>query len=152
MAIDEGFIIISNDVVQNILSKVDTTLLCHPFGGQNIGIWLNDMPDVTTFGDNNRLFHLNYDSKEKAAKRKEVCHSALGIHKSYPEEMRLYWKIFLNENKNVTYEIPPIAFPCRHPRGINYKVFEGQYFAEPILCKNNPIWEKGEFFKGRQGK
>ena len=151
MAIDEGFIIISNDVVQNFLSKVNTTLLCHPFGGQNIGIWLNDMPDVTTFGDNKRLFHLNYDSNEKAAKRKEICHTALGIHKSYPEKMRLYWKVFLKED-NVTYEVPPVVFPCRIPRGINYKVFGKPYFAEPKLCKKNPIWKRGEFWKGRQNE
>ena len=147
VAIDEGFVILSSDLVKSIIDRINTTLLCHPFGGQNIGIWLNDYTGVQTFGDNKRLFHLNFDSKVVAAKRREICSTALGIHKSYPEEMRIYWNVYQKEPKNRTYIVPPIVFPCRFPRGINYKVFGGNWFAEPKLCKDNPIWS--EAFKGR---
>ena len=149
VAIDEGFIIMSSDLIKNFLSKINTTLLCHPFGGQNIGIWLNGM-NVTRFGDNKRLFHLRFESKVKASKRTEICHTALGIHRSYPEEMRLYWRIYQKEDKNVSYEIPKISFPCRLPPGLNYKVMFKKYFAKPKLCRDNPIRDRGEYFKGRQ--
>ena len=113
-------------------------------------MWLKGIPDLQTFGDNKRLFQLSYDSKEKAAKRNEICDTALGIHRSYPEEMKIYWKVFQNEEPSNLF-VPPIVFPCDVPLGIDYSVFSGKYFAEPKPCKDKPIWERGEYFKGRQG-
>ena len=49
VAIDEGFIILSSDLVKSILDIINTTLLWHPFGGQNIGIWLDDYPGLQAF-------------------------------------------------------------------------------------------------------
>ena len=150
VSIDEGFIILTKDLVSSILDRVNTTLLCHPYGGQAIGMWLKDVPNLQTFGDNKRLFHLRYDSKEKAAKRKEICNTALGIHQSYPEEMKIYWKVFKNEEP-ADQNVPPVAFPCRLPLGINYRIYSGKYFAVPKPCKDKPIWDRGEYFIGRQG-
>ena len=148
VAIDEGFVILSSDLVRSILDRMNSTLLCHPFGGQNIGIWLNGYPGLQAFGDNKRLFHLNFDSKYVAAKRPEICKTALGIHRSYPEEMKIYWDVYQKEPKNKSYIVPPITFPCHIALGLNYRVFSGDWFAEPKLCKDNPIW-KGTF-EGRQ--
>ena len=150
IAIDEGFIILTKDLVKSILDRVNTTLPCHPYGGQAIGMWLKNVSNLQTFGDNKRLFHLRFDSKEKAAKRNEICSTALGVHQSYPEEMKIYWDVFKNE-KPTNHSVPPIVFPCRFPPGINYKIFGGRYFAEPKPCKDKPIWERGEYFKGRHG-
>ena len=148
--IDEGFIILTKDLVKSILDRVNTTLPCHPFGDQALGMWLKNVSNLQAFGDNKRLFHFGFDSKEKAAKRDEICTTALGIHQSYPEEMKIYWDVFQNE-KPTNHSVPPIVFPCHFPLDINYKVYGRKYFAEPKLCKEKPIWERGKHFKGRQG-
>ena len=80
------------------------THMC-PYGGQALGMWLKDVPNLQRFGENKR-FHLSYDSKEEAAKRNEICDTALGIHKSYPEEMKIYWKVFQTKEPSNPFVLP----------------------------------------------
>ncbi|XP_046863715.1 beta-1,3-galactosyltransferase 6-like isoform X3 [Xenia sp. Carnegie-2017] len=39
---DEAFLIVTPDVVQYIVDRKNTSLMCHPWGGQSLGYWLND--------------------------------------------------------------------------------------------------------------
>ena len=75
--------------------------MCFVWESQAIGYWVKNISNLTTFADNTRLLHrqTGFSSKKDVEKRKEICHSVLAIHKSYPEWMRLYWSIYLNENK-----------------------------------------------------
>ena len=144
--------IVTRDLTEYFLSQLNTTLLCHPYADQAMGLWLNDFPNLQTFADNERIFHSHFDSKEKAVKRHEICNTTLAIHQSYPKEMKIYWNVYLRE-KNETHNVPAIVFPCNLPRHVNYTVFRGSmYFAKPILCKDNPVWNRGERYIGRGGK
>ena len=88
-------------------------------------------------------------------KRKEICHTVLAIHKSYPDRMRLYWGIYEKENKNMAYYVPPTSYNCRYPLAMDYMVWRNKkkWFSEPKLCKDHPTWKRdGEIeYKGRQG-
>ena len=56
--IDEGWMILSRDIMDEILSKVNNTLLCHPFGGQSVALWIQDSKlDIKWFPDNKRIIH-----------------------------------------------------------------------------------------------
>ena len=77
--------------------------------------------------------------------------TALGIHKSYPEEMKIYWYVYLKEPKD-QYKVPPVAYPCHLKPVLNYKVFVKRWFAEPKPCKDNPVWGSSDYYIGRGGK
>ena len=64
--------------------------------------------------------------------------------------MELYWNISQHENKGIKPEVPPETFDCKFPFGIDENKY-GPRFA-PKLCKDNPVWNFGEYFKGSQEK
>ena len=146
---DEAFIIITRDLVQSFLDRKNSTLLCQAYGDQSIGLWLNAIPTFTKFADK-RLGDLRPREKIKVRTGHEICLGKIGIHKSYPEYMRLYWNISQHENKNIKAEVPPESFDCKFPHGIDENKY-GPRFA-PKLCKDNPVWNFGEFFQGSQDK
>ena len=146
---DEAFIIITKDLIQSFLDRKNSTLLCQPYGDQSIGMWLNAISTLTKFEDK-RLGDLKPREKIKTRNGHETCQSKLGIHKSYPEEMKLYWNISQHENKDIKPEVPPETFDCKFPFGIDENKY-GARFA-PKLCKDNPVWNFGEYHQGSQEK
>ena len=146
--LDEAFILLTSDLIRSILARKDTTLLCHPFADQSIGLWMNSVPNLLTFADSNRLGDPRRLEKIKLQKGREICHTKLGIHKSYPDDMRHWWNTYLHEEKQVNPQVPPISYSCHLPIGINESKYGGPY--TPKLCKDRPIWNFGEFFKGSQ--
>ena len=118
---------------------------------QAIATWLNNVTNVTTFVDNKRLAQFGISSGE-IAKRKEVCQTLLGIHQSYPEQMKFYWDIYQKENRSIVYHPPPVEYPCPFPRKFDYKAFLGtEGYHDMKLCKDNPTWSSMPYVKGRQG-
>ncbi|KAK3746544.1 hypothetical protein QZH41_005604 [Actinostola sp. cb2023] len=67
IAMDEGFVIISIDLAQEIIKR-NNSLCCSPFGGQMIAMWVNLLEhegyDVTYFPDNSRLMHYRSSLKK----------------------------------------------------------------------------------------
>lgn len=151
MILDEGFIIVTEDIVKSFLNRANKTLLCHPSGSQSLGMWLKDVPGLQTFGDNKRIFHHQIDFSRTVGKSRDICRTALAIHQSYPKKMKTYWDIYLKLD-NRSYILPPIAFPCDFPQVYDYRVARGIWFAVPKLCKDLPVWNRGEYFKGRARK
>jgi hypothetical protein len=155
--LDEAFYLASNDIVQSFLDRRDI-LMCFVWESQAIGYWVKNISNLTTFADNTRLLHrqTGFSSKKDVEKRKEICHSVLAIHKSYPEWMRLYWSIYLNENKTAplkALKVPSVSYNCRYPLAMDYKVWpvKSIWFSEPKLCKDNPTWNRLGEYKGRRG-
>ncbi|CAB4044671.1 Hypothetical predicted protein [Paramuricea clavata] len=95
-----------------------------------------------------RVGSLGPDEKVTRRTGDEICQTKLAIHNAYPEEMRLFWNISQHENKNVKPEIPPVTFNCELPHGIDVKSIRPP--REPKLCKDNPVWDFGEYWKGSQ--
>ena len=151
VGIDEAFILITRDVTKSFLDKKNSkssTLLCNPHGGISIGLWLNDRPDVITFADNKRLGDLDKKERLKRLKGDEICHTRLGVHRTYPDIMRIYWSIYQKENRNVKSQIPPVTYDCPLPRFINNTKLRAKIRSK--LCRENPMWNMGEYWQERK--
>ena len=151
--LDESFYLTSKDIVQSFLRRKDI-LMCNVWESQSIGYWLKIISNLTTFTDNKRLLHdrSEFDSEKDLQEKKEVCHSHLGIHESYPEKMKSFWSMYEKEKKNVAYHVPPISYDCKYQIEMDYTVWHGNelWFSEPKPCKDNPIWDRVGEYKGRR--
>jgi hypothetical protein len=147
--VDDGFLIVTNDLAQTFLREQNTTLKCHPYGDQAIAMWMNKIPGVTYFGDP-RVQHGGLKRK-KIRQSDDMCEKFLALHRSYPAEVELYWRRYLSHSgTRKNYTTPPITYPCGTiNKTYNYRSFRGRYRAEPKLCRENPIWSIGEFYAGR---
>ena len=149
---DEGFVIVSNDLAQTFLREQNKTLMCHPYGDQAMSMWINDISGVTYFGDPRVHHHLaardhilqHYD---------DICGNFLAIHGSYPVEIEKFWVHSLSKDTKKKYPIPAITYPCgERSKTYNYMSFGGMYNAKPKPCRENPTWNIAEFYRGRSGK
>ena len=158
--VDEGWLLMSADLVDEALSKYNTTLQCHPYGDQAVALWMIDSKyNVTYFSDNDRVIHEATSYHLEKYLRKDICILYLSLHGSYPETMKKYWSIIHNNSnsnskqsndndsrpqKRLQYHIPPIKQfheVCPFPE----KDFDVNYFYpdlrfQPKPCKDEPIW------------
>ena len=148
--VDEGWHLTSSDVVGEFVAKKDTNL-CHPFGDQAFSLWLNDMQGMIYFADNKRVYHGVAARNPGLLHRSEVCHSFISLHGSYPKEMLSFWQIASKEESG-SYVLPPVEDNCRLSKTMRWKTFGGFYYAVPKPCRDNPIWQKGNMYSGRQGR
>ncbi|XP_012564874.2 uncharacterized protein LOC101237488 isoform X1 [Hydra vulgaris] len=152
---DESIILLSKDLIEKFLYQDPQKMLCHRWGGQMIGIWINNL------GINNfRYKHdtrLHHDPPAEHVpyfnNKTDICSSYIGIHGSYPSKMRSFWNssnfnTFIN-NKTLDEH----CVYCKYNQTINWKLFFGEWKAEPKLCKDNPNWGGmfGATYPGRQG-
>ena len=141
--IDEGFVLLGADLAEEIIRR-NKSLYCHPFGDQMIEMWFSRLREeginVKYFPDNGRLMQFGLRPYKPS---QNMCQDLLGIHKTYPDQMRLYW----NRTKDVWYSSPrsfkKIAIKdytnyCKFPRGYNWKAIPGIYRHEP-----KPCWKPG---------
>ena len=149
--VDEGFVIVSNDLVQIFIQEQNNSLMCHPFGDQAMAMWINDIENVTYFGD--PRVHYGVTANDPVfEKHPELCKDFLALHGSYPIQIEQYWqKILLTPSKR--YTVPEISYPCGdQDKKYNKTNFQGMYYADPIPCKDFPVWNKGKAYVGRSGK
>lgn len=144
---DEGFLILSRDLVEEILSKEKTTLICGPYGGLSIGHWVKTSKlNVTNFMDNNRLAHEVTSSKGNKYLVKDICERYIGLHGTYHVYMQKYWDLYTSSSDNDRhYIIPEMASfdkLCRH--GFTLTMHGGK------LCKDKPVYGNGQQYKGRE--
>ena len=150
MRVDEGFVIVSNDLAQTFLREQNKTLMCHAYGDQAMIMWINNIPGVTYFGDP-RVHHAVVN-RDNILQYEDICENFLALHGSYPAEVDSFWKHYLSKRTKKKYTIPPVTYPCgTMSKTFNYRSFGGMYHAEPRPCRENPIWNIGEFYAGRNG-
>lgn len=152
MRIDEGFVIVSNDLAQQFLREQYTSLMCHPFGTQAIVMWINSIPGVTYFGDS-RVHHAVV-SVNHILQNENICENFLALHGAYPLGMTQFWKHYQNSKKTASYLIPPVTYPCGNMSrtSYDYRKFNGIYRAKPKPCREKPVWTIADFYPGRSGK
>lgn len=146
--VDEGWLILTKDLVDEILNKADTTLLCHPYGDQAVALWMNNSTyNVTYFVDNQRIIHktTGYDPKYY---KKTVCEEYLSLHGVFHHEMRKLWLIShklyrARLNSMPQYNITPIIpFEklCPYSKVFSTEGFYPEYRFEPRPCRMKPSW------------
>lgn len=149
--IDESFILLSYDLVETFLSWNEETLLCHPFGDQQLGIWLNYLPNFKGFFDF-RLHHHPPASKNSNIRNlNNICDRYLGLHGTYPEDMRRFWSRANDGKKALTKWIPVYPKACHHRPYFKWQDIKPMFRYKPELCAKNPRWNmKREMWAGRQ--
>lgn len=162
--VDEGWMILSRDIITEALSKYNTTLLCHPFGDQAVALWIKESKlNITWFSDR-RVVHSATAYANKRYRKENLCNRYLALHGTYQMEMLLYW-IFSksevvplhrvsNNLKNTNYEIPRIPRiqdVCKTNLSFTTSAFYPHVRFEPKLCRDNPKWRiTNDDFVGRQ--
>ena len=143
------------DIVDEIVKNRDD-LPCHRFGDQAVALWIYDMMrrrEIKWYGDMRIHHHPVAASISEFKIRKEICHTFLSLHGSFTTEMKVFNLIQEQERQTMgsVYSIPPVVDFCPYLRqDFNLKWFDPTYYADPIPCKDNPVWEKGgNFFIGR---
>ena len=146
---------LTEDLVRDILKSRDS-LPCSRFADQSLAMWIYHLmkqKPITWYGDE-RIFHHPPSATVNEFKvRKEICHTYISLHGTYPIEQRVYRLIDLQERQTYgqKYVIPPAVDVCPYSReNFNWKWFDPTYYTEPVPCGKNPVWsEGGEVFIGR---
>ena len=143
--------IVSNDLIQHFLKEQNESLMCHPFGDQAMAMWINDIDNVTYFGD--PRVHYEVSAYEPILElHSDICEDFLALHGSYPVQIEQYWRRMLTTPWK-RYLVPQLSYPCGdQDRKYNTTYFEGIYHAEPIPCKDSPFWNISGVYVGRSGK
>ena len=149
--VDEGFVIVSNDLIQHFIKEENKSLMCHPFGDQAMIMWINAIENVTYFGDP-RVHHEVTADKPILEQYPEICSKFLALHGSYPAQIEQYWRRILVVRKR-KYRVPRITYPCGNMnKTFEKNNFQGMYYADPIPCRDSPVWNIGNMYVGRSGK
>ena len=159
VAMDEGFLIVSKDIAQELIKR-NESLYCHPMGGQMIAMWINLLEkehyNVTYFADNSRLIH--YRAYLKADKKTaNLCSDVIGIHESYPQQMKEYWNLTKDTWFNMSFTKvirKPYNEYCGQPKGWDWRVLNAFWRHEPKPCwmpgLSWPELDKYTSHKGRE--
>ena len=146
--VDEGWMILSRDIIKEALSKLNSTLLCHPFGDQAVALWIKDSKlDIKWFPDNDRIVHHATAYKEKQYMFSELCHRYLAMHGSYQLQMLKYWIVTREHLKNTKRNkmhfmpaIPQFSSFCTKNRTFDLNAFYPHVRFPAKLCKDKPEW------------
>ncbi|XP_047138579.1 uncharacterized protein LOC100208400 [Hydra vulgaris] len=155
--VDEGWMLLSRDIIDEALSKLNTTLQCHPFGDQAVAMWIRDSKiNITYFMDNDRVIHAATAFIEDKYMTPNICQYYLALHGAYPSQMLKYWilsksidKVRLNINNKIS--IPPFDTVCKYSKEFDWRWFYPHVKFEPKPCHTNPVWSITHTeFKGRE--
>ena len=145
--VDEAWVILTRDLIDEILEKRNTSLLCSPYGDQAVAIWINNSSkNVTYFMDNQRIIHKSA-GKDQNFFTANLCINYMSLHGTYPRAMRQFWlvsRVFREKTvKSIMYnitEIKPFGNLCPHSRQFDFRGFIKEYRFEPKRCSENPKW------------
>ena len=139
----------SNDLIQHFIKEEYKSLMCHPYGDQAMMMWINDIENVIYFGDRRVTYS---DDKLNLEEHPDICAHFLAVHGSYPVRIEQYWQRTLVTPRK-RYPVPNITYPCGdQDKRFNKTNFKGMYYADPIPCKDSPVWQIGDMYVGRSGK
>ena len=149
--VDESFILLSFDLIDLFFSWEDETMLCHPFGDQQLAIWLKRASITEGFYDR-RLHHHPPASKISTFKNmRGICNHYMGLHGTYPKDMRKFWSVADDGKKNVTEWISIYPEACQFQPYLDWKDIRPPYRYQPKRCIDNPRWaDRREMWGGRE--
>ncbi|XP_047133129.1 uncharacterized protein LOC100197483 isoform X1 [Hydra vulgaris] len=154
---DESIILLSRDLIEIFLGQDPETMLCHKWADQMIGIWINTMslPNFH-YRHDIRLYHNPPASfVEKFKNEKNICSTYIGVHGSYPNQMKTFWKNRGISNFNNKKTLNDHSVYCFYNQYMNWKLFLNEFHAEPTLCINDAHWDgtfEATYYYGRQGE
>jgi len=147
MRAEESVILFSVDIVLRFLKQNVNTMKCHPFAGQMIAQWTVDMGLHNFFRHDNRLHHTPVVSKQLSLLTiKHICRTFIGIHGSYPKEMRILYKHrgrFVDRKKSILdYSFVMVS---SYFGNYTWRSFGDKWRFKPKLCISNPTWNLSGF-------
>ena len=163
--VDEGFTILTFDIIKESLDRLNTTLMCSALGDQAVALWVTSSKlNVTYFYDNDRLLHSVPENEVRDYLVSGICDRYIGIHQAYPKYMYQYWRVMRYDDvkhkkkreKSIRNIHPVTAIPkfskrCRLSTAFDWRGFRKTWSFEPKPCRNDPTWEKStQEFLGRQ--
>jgi len=163
--VDEGWMMLSRDIIDEALAKLNSTLPCHPFGDQAVALWVRDSKlKIKWFPDNERIVHAAVVYNERKYIFPNFCGKYLAMHGSYQDQMLKYWILMTEDNNNhqkklpgnlkPRYHIPPVPdfySVCHSENAFDVNEFWPEYRFQPKLCKDKPEWSvTKERFIGRE--
>ena len=156
--VDEGWMILTRDIIDEALSKLNTTLQCHPYGDQAVALWIKDSKlNITYFLDNERVIHAATAFMGDKFMLSNICQNYLALHGAYPTQMLKYWILtesFDKKNVKKNYymkDIPPFHTVCKYSKDFDWRWFYPHVKFEAKPCHTNPVWTiTNEEFKGRE--
>ena len=145
--VDEAWLMLTRDLIEEVLEKRNSTLLCSPYGDQAVAIWMgNSSKNVTYFMDNHRIVHKSAGKDQKFF-TKDVCMKYLSLHGTYPKAMRQLWlvaSVFRQRTPGaIAYtvnKIEPFDRLCPHSPRFDYRGFIPEYQFKPEPCNEKPKW------------
>ena len=139
--VDESFLMLSKDIVWNILERMSSTLQCYQYDA--VALWIKESGlNITYFSDN---FRVHYKGLDVVSSSALLCEDYLGIHNTYPDYMRQYWDIESRklERRSLRYKTPPeinrFSSVCEH-QVFDYKLVNEAFEESPTLCKDNLVF------------
>ena len=160
--VDEGWLLLTNDLIQEALAKFNTTLECHPFGDQAVALWMiQSKYNVTYFYDNERVINQVTAFNERDYLASEICYKYISLHGSYPAVMRRYWSIMkksrLQNWKARHYNIPAIPRyldKCPFDNKVfDFRNFWPEFRFDTKPCKDNSKWSNSDSeYQGREDR
>lgn len=163
---EESMILMSRDLMEHFILQDPFSMRCHPWADQMIGVWVTDLGDNYIFRHDDRLHHAPIvDQMPKLRDVDEKCAKYIGIHGTYPADMRLFWKqkgtIYYNFTSNEDRikqlgDLTTNSAVCELVHNFNYLIFEPEWQYEPKRCIYNPVWNTkkqtviGGVYSGRQ--
>ena len=156
--VDDGWMLLSNALIQSFLSREDL-LLCHPFGDQQVAIWLNDEKNVEIFHD----FRIHHHPPAKVVhsfqRNPFICKEYIAVHGTYPTQMLLFWDASLKlRDPPMPSEVllMPSYRYCPYDRTFDWRFIAAAgewYRLPPKPCRENPTWDLPTSpFLGREKK
>ena len=158
--VDEGWLMLTRNLVDEVLSKINSTLPCHPFADQAVALWvIHSRYNVTYFYDNERVINKATAFKVQEYLKPDICEKYLSLHGSYPRFMKMYWNITRTnrsmKKKQRRYSIPAIPYyldKCPYDNKVfDLKNFWPQFRYDTKPCKEEPRWpNSNEVFPSRE--
>ena len=163
---EESMILLSRDLIEHFLLQNPVHVRCHPWADQMIGVWVTDLSENELYRHDDRLHHAPVvDQLPKLREVENKCRKYIGIHGTYANDMRLFWKQrgiitynFTSKSDRVEQigDLVTNSAVCELVHTFNYLVFEPEWQYEPKRCIYDPVWNTkkqtvlGGAYAGRQ--
>ncbi|XP_065659766.1 uncharacterized protein LOC124817580 [Hydra vulgaris] len=151
---EESIILLSRDIVEIFLGQDPEKILCNRWADQMIGIW-NNILNLPKFYHHDRRLHHDPPARDIDSFRtkKNICTEFIGVHGSYPIQMRTLWQHRGSSNYEKSSSLDNYSDFCWFDSIMNWENFGPDWRVEPKLCKTDPDWggKFGSAYTGREG-
>lgn len=154
---EESMILLSRDLVERFLDQNPTLIKGHPWADQMIATWVQELNLGKIYNHDTRLHHHPplINIKNITFHFNNVCRKYIGVHGSYPEHMRLLWK--LRQGKEyVGVKLDEYTEQCDKPQVYKWTGFINTWRYKPKKLIEDPVWDTykqnqdAAVYRGRQ--